>query len=64
MPYYQIHHPTYGVLVKADDNIAAARLWAKRAFPREPVTVVREGKYQFCGDCQCAPCCCMVREDV
>ncbi len=63
MPHYQIWHPVYGAIVKTEDNIKAARKWAKSAFPREAVTVSRTWQNRFCDDCQCAPCCCMVRED-
>lgn len=61
--YYQVWHPEYGAIVKNDDNIKAARAWAKKAFPRVAVTVSRAWQNRRCDDCQCAPCCCMVRED-
>lgn len=63
MPHYQVWHPAYGAIVKTDDNIKAARAWAKKAFPREAVTVSRTWQNRFCDDCRCAPCCCMVRAD-
>lgn len=64
MPNYSVHvHGEYE-LVKTDDNIAACRAWAKKAFPKKRVTVQRDHGYRFCVDCQCSPCCCMVRADV
>ena len=61
MPVYLVTvHGEYE-LAKKDDNIKACREWAKQAFPRKRVTVQREHAYQFCGECQCAPCCCMVK---
>lgn len=60
---YRVSHPVYGVILKLDTNIAAARAWAKKAFPREAVTVSRAVN-RFCDDCECTPCCCMVRRDV
>jgi hypothetical protein len=50
--------------VKRDDTIKACRAWAKRAFPHKSITVQRDRPYRFCGDCQSAPCCCMLRSDV
>lgn len=64
MPNYIVHiHGEYEI-VKADDTIKACRAWVKKAFPKKQVTVQRDRGYRFCGDCQCAPCCCMVRADV
>ncbi len=62
--YYHVYVAGEYEFVKRDENIKAARAWARQAFPRHRVTVQREGAYRFCGDCQSAPCCCMVREDV
>lgn len=64
MPVYIVRTEEYGELRKLDDNIAAARRWAKRAFPRQAVQVTREYRRQFCDRCHSAPCCCMVRQDV
>jgi hypothetical protein len=64
MPEYHVTVAGEYDFVKIDDNIKACRAWAKRAFPRHVTTVTREHPYRFCPDCQSAPCCCMVREDV
>ena len=65
MPTYIVRTVTYGDIRKQDDTIADARRWAKRAFDRgEVMNVRREYKNSFCDECQCAPCCCMVRRDV
>lgn len=63
MPAYVVRTEQFGEIRKLEDNIKAARLWAKRAFPRQSVVVFREFKNRYCDDCRCAPCCCMVRAD-
>ena len=39
---YLVFTRSYGILRKRDDNIRAARTWAKRALGTEAVSVVRE----------------------
>ena len=40
---YLVFTKTYGILRKTDDNVKAARAWAKKAFTSgEVVSVVRE----------------------
>lgn len=41
-PTYLVYTKSYGILRKAEDNIAAARAWAKRAFGAEVRSVHRE----------------------
>jgi hypothetical protein len=60
--YYHVDVVGKYDFVKRDDSIAAVRAWAKKAFPRMAVRVSAQ-RYRFCGDCQCSPCCCMVRSD-
>jgi len=61
---YTILTRDFGEIRKADTDIKAARLWAKRAFtPGQVLSVSRESMYNFCDACQCTPCCCMVRRD-
>lgn len=60
---YRVYHPVYGVILKIDANIKSARTWAKKAFPRDACTVSRAVN-RFCDDCDCNPCCCMIRSDV
>jgi hypothetical protein len=42
MADYLVFTKTYGILRKRDDNVKAARKWAKRALGSEAVSVVRE----------------------
>lgn len=63
-PEYQIVVHGHYDFIKKDDNIKAARAWAKKAFPKMAVSVSRHFALTFCGDCQSSPCCCMVRRDV
>ena len=53
---YRIHVPSIGTIHKLEDNIAAARQWARRAFPREAVTVSRA--FTPCPACGSRPCEC------
>lgn len=39
---YLVFTRSYGILRKRDDNVKAARTWAKRALGSEAVSVVRE----------------------
>ena len=65
MRVYIVRTVKYGDLRKQDDNIRAARQWAKRALgAAEVINVSREYRARFCDDCRSAPCCCMLRRDV
>lgn len=64
MPVYIIRTRDYGDIRKIEDSIKSARAWAATAFKRGEVSaVVREYKNSYCDECECAPCCCMVRVD-
>lgn len=56
---YDVNTPRYGVILRSDDNIAAARRWAARAFPREAVVVrPHVATRASCSRCESRPCCC------
>ena len=63
MPIYIVRTEDYGDIRKRDDDITAARQWAKRALGVAPSAVSLEHNYRFCDACQSQPCCCMVRRD-
>jgi hypothetical protein len=56
---YIVNTKTYGEIRKVDDNIEAARAWAKRAFDGDEVlSVHRESHTPLCPWCDSRPCEC------
>lgn len=56
MAVYILHTEAFGELRKSAASIAAAREWARSAFPAERVLVQRE--YRRCEACDSSPCSC------
>lgn len=55
---YRVQFRDYYIL-HADESVAMARTWTKKAFPKGGATVSRESALMvFCGDCDSYPCVC------
>ncbi len=55
---YAIVTERFGVLLREDDNIKLARLWAWKAFHVPPHSVRRVHSGKLCERCESQPCCC------
>lgn len=58
---YSVHTRTYGVILKTDDSIAAARRWAKTAFGAAEVISVTPPAPKPCSWCGGTPSLCGCR---